>query len=106
MPAFNLFSWRPSPRGRPSVKTTPQHTHDAAKKTVSPPVSKLRRAQQALIGRRRHRVSNRNGRVRVSFAHSSSSSGLPASATHNSIIASRHPSKPQEALPGPAPWAT
>lgn len=122
MPAFNLLSWRRSPRGRPSTK--PAHTasaelpstgqptnpstqaaRDVFKKPISPPISRLRRAQQALIGRRR-RVSNRNSRVRVSFPHSSTSSALHSSGTRNSIIALRHPPKTEEAFTGPGSWTT
>lgn len=120
MPVFNL-PWRASPRGRPSIKSASYSasksvSHSASatvaaelpskSKPVSPHISKLRRAQQALIGRRR-RVSNRNGKVRVSFQRSSTSSGLPLSGTRNSVAASRHPStKTDEAFNGPGPWVT
>lgn len=54
------------------------------KQPLSPALSRLRRAQQALIGRRRRRVSSRNNKVRVSFQRSSSS-GLRSSGTRSSI---------------------
>lgn len=121
MPAFNL-SWKGRPHGRsgirsaqnasaepssPSQPSNPstQAAHDVFKKPMSPHISRLRRAQQALIGRRR-RVSNRNTKVRVSFVHSSTSSGLPPSATRNSVNASSHPSKTGEVIIEPGLWST
>lgn len=95
MPAFNL-SWKGSPHGRPTIKPASSSSQpanpstkaaeDVLKRPLSPPLSRLRRAQQALVGRRRRRVvSNRNSRVRVSFAHSTSSSGLRPSGTRTSV---------------------
>lgn len=104
MPAFNL-SYRGSPRGRPGIRpahkalTGPSSSYvlqppnpstraaqEILKIPLSPPISKLRRAQQALIGRRR-RVSNRNTKVRVSFQRSSTSSGVRSSRSRNSVHA-------------------
>lgn len=128
MPAFKL-SWRGSPRRRPSIKLVPDanvkaHTtatsrapssppqsfhpsaraaHGVLKKPLGPPISRLRRAQQALIGRRR-RVSNRNSRVRVSFQRSSTSSGLLFSGTRNSTNEPNRTSK-IDASAQPVPWA-
>ncbi|ROW02059.1 hypothetical protein VPNG_07651 [Cytospora leucostoma] len=84
---------------KPSALQLPQPKNPSTKaaqevlnKPLSPPISRLRRAQQALIGRRR-RVSNRNGRVRVSFAHSSSSAGLHPFGTRNSLYVQKQSSK-------------
>lgn len=95
MPAFSL-SWKGSPHGRPTINPassasqpanpSTKAAEDVLKRPLSPPLSRLRRAQQALIGRRRRRVvNNRNSRVRVSFAHSTSSSGLRPSGTRTSV---------------------
>lgn len=66
----------------PSTKAA----EDVFKRPLSPPLSRLRRAQQALVGRRKRRVvSNRNSKVRVSFAHSTSSSGLRPSGSRTSV---------------------
>ncbi|KUI66573.1 hypothetical protein VM1G_02098 [Cytospora mali] len=87
----------PQPKN-PSTKAA----QDVFKKPLSPPVSRLRRAQQALIGRRR-RVSNRNSRVRVSFAHSSSSTGLHPSGTRSSGYGRKHFSNCESSI-DPSQW--
>lgn len=111
MPAFNL-SWKGSPHGRPTIKPATSSSQpanpstkaaeDVLKRPLSPPLSRLRRAQQALVGRRRRRVvSNRNSRVRVSFAHSTSSSGLRPSATRTSVQKRKSQASPRV---GSAQW--
>lgn len=93
----------------PSSSFNLQHTNlstqaarDVLRKPLSPPISRLRRAQQALIGKRR-RVKNRNNKVRVSFQRSSTSSGLRSSRTRSSIHAPSRPKRPGVRL-HPTQW--
>lgn len=93
----------------PSSSFNLQHTNpstqaarDVLRKPLSPPISRLRRAQQALIGKRR-RVKNRNNKVRVSFQRSSTSSGLRSSRTRSSLHASSRPKRPGVRL-HPTQW--
>lgn len=90
--SFNLQPTNPST----------QAARDVLRKPLSPPISRLRRAQQALIGKRR-RVRNRNNKVRVSFQRSSTSSGLRSSRTRSSIHASSRPKRPGVRL-HPTQW--
>lgn len=90
--SFNLQHTNPST----------QAARDVLRKPLSPPISRLRRAQQALIGKRR-RVKNRNNKVRVSFQRSSTSSGLRSSRTRSSIHASSRPKRPGVRL-HPTQW--